>query len=121
MAQPTMLSMGTRQDAATLDDGKDRHQMGEGRRPYEHAYAGMASVVLVPGRGHPSRRDPGAKHRAAVANTLGWADDAARQGDYAEALAWLETLVAVGEPLTPEYRAKRAAWQEARNRGRAAA
>jgi len=113
--------MGMREEAATRDDGKDRHQLREGRRQHEHAHAEMASVVLVPGRGNPSRGDPGAKHRAAVANTLGWADDAARQGDYAEALAWLETLVAVGEPLTPEYRAKRAAWHEARNRGRAAA
>jgi hypothetical protein len=113
--------MGTRQDLATPDDGNDRHQLGEGRSLHEQAHAGMTSVVLVSGRGRPSRQDPGAKHRTAVATTLGWADAAALEGDYAEALAWLDTLDAVGEPLSSEYRAKRAAWQEARNRGRAAA
>lgn len=53
------------------------------------------------------------RHEAAVANTLGWADRAAADGDYADALAWLATLDAIGVPLPAEYVAKRPAWVSA--------
>ncbi len=112
--------MVTRKQATTLHDGKDRHQPGKASRKHEHAHARMTTGVLVPGGG-PLLRHPEERHRAAVANTLSWADNAAAQGDYAEALAWLEALDAMGEPLGAEYRSKRAAWQEALTRGRAAA
>lgn len=54
----------------------------------------------------PSR----SKHERAVANTLSLADSAASGGDYAEALAWLDTLGAIGDPLPELYAAKRANW-----------
>lgn len=52
----------------------------------------------------------GERHRCAVANTLRLADDAADAGDYHDALAWLTTLEAIGEPVPAEYRAKQRAW-----------
>jgi hypothetical protein len=36
-----------------------------------------------------------AKHLAAVARTLQWADEAAERGDHFDAVAWLETLEAI--------------------------
>jgi hypothetical protein len=54
--------------------------------------------------------DLNARHRAAVARSLGWADDAAARGDHTDALAWLYTIEAVGDQLTPEYQAKRDTW-----------
>lgn len=56
-------------------------------------------------RGHDQQR-----HQAAVANTLGWADDAAGRDDYHDALAWLRTLEAIGEVLPDHYLAKKEAW-----------
>jgi len=58
------------------------------------------------------------RHQAAVANTLGWADEAAGRDDYHDALAWLRTLEAIGEILPEQYLAKREAWTR---RARAAA
>jgi GAF domain-containing protein len=58
--------------------------------------------------------DPGlAKHERAVANTLSWADHAAAYGEYAQALAWLNTLEAIGAELPEAYVAKRPAWARA--------
>lgn len=55
--------------------------------------------------------DRAARHHAAVGRTLVWAEDAATRGDYAEALAWIETLEALGDELASEYQAKREAWR----------
>ena len=65
---------------------------------------------------HPGmRRDPAlVAHRAAVANTLTWAEESAARGDYANALAWLSVLDAIGETLPDEYETKRIDWREAR-------
>lgn len=58
--------------------------------------------------------DPGqARHERAVANTLSWADRAAANGEYAEALAWLDTLEAIGAKLPDLYLAKRPVWARA--------
>lgn len=58
--------------------------------------------------------EPGpSRHERAVANTLSWADQAAAYGEYAEALAWLNTLDAIGSPLPEAYAAKRPAWAQA--------
>jgi GAF domain len=58
--------------------------------------------------------DPGrSKHERAVANTLSWADQAAAYGEYAEALAWLATLDAIGAQLPEVYAAKRPVWARA--------
>jgi len=54
-----------------------------------------------------------AQHQAAVSQSLGWADAAARAGDHAEALHWLDVVEAVGHELSGEYAAKRASWRRA--------
>ncbi len=46
-----------------------------------------------------------------MARTLGWADDAAARGSHTEALAWLQTIEAVGDQLPNEYVTKRERWQ----------
>jgi hypothetical protein len=51
------------------------------------------------------------RHRAAIARTLSWADDAAARGEYREALAWLDTVEAVDAELPQPYVVKRAAWR----------
>lgn len=53
------------------------------------------------------------RHERAVANTLELADRSAASGDYAEALAWLETLDAIGAELPEAYAAKRPVWTRA--------
>jgi hypothetical protein len=61
-----------------------------------------------------SRSDPGLEaHRAAVANTLSWADESAARGDYVNALAWLNVLDAIRETLPEEYEGKRLDWRDA--------
>jgi hypothetical protein len=45
-----------------------------------------------------------------VAKTLQYAVDAAADGDYADALAWLATVEAIGDVLPDEYETRRAAW-----------
>ncbi len=60
--------------------------------------------------------DPGqyakreAKHRAAVANTLQWADESAERGNHLDALAWLDTIEAIGDKLPKAYEIRRASW-----------
>ncbi len=51
-----------------------------------------------------------AKHRAAVATTLHWADEAARCGDHVDALAWLDALEAMGDKLPKTYEVRRDSW-----------
>lgn len=52
-------------------------------------------------------------HLAAVARTLSWAEESASRGDYADALAWLDVLAAIREPLSDEYVDKRHVWHRA--------
>lgn len=60
------------------------------------------------------RRDPAlAVHRAAVANTLTWAEECAARGDYVDALAWLNVLDAIRETIPEEYEIKRLDWRRA--------
>jgi len=58
-----------------------------------------------------------AKHLAAVARSLQWADEAAA-ADHADALAWLQTVEATGDTLPDAYEAKRRAWRLAVNANR---
>lgn len=53
------------------------------------------------------------RHLAAVARSLGWAQESAERGDYADALAWIRTVEAIGEQLPPSYQTKRRAWHSA--------
>jgi hypothetical protein len=63
--------------------------------------------------GAQGRTGPDDKHRDAVRNTLNWADEAAARGDYEGAIAWLDTITAIGDPLPSAYDTKRAAWKAA--------
>jgi hypothetical protein len=51
-----------------------------------------------------------AKHRAAVGNTLQWADEAAACGHHFDAVAWLDTVEAIGDKLSEVYEIRRASW-----------
>jgi hypothetical protein len=50
------------------------------------------------------------RHRAAVRRTLAWAEQAAADGDYNAALAWLRTIEAVDGRLPAGLDAKQRAW-----------
>ncbi len=60
-----------------------------------------------------------AKHLAAVARTLEWADEAADRGDLLDAIAWLETLEAIGDELPGVYEVRRDSWFAEMARSRA--
>ena len=53
------------------------------------------------------------RHEQAVARTLDWSDQAAEDGDAANALTWLQALEAIGDPLSNDYQKKRQAWRRA--------
>jgi hypothetical protein len=50
------------------------------------------------------------RHRAAVRRSLTSADEAARDGDYEGALAWLATIEAVTDDLPPGVESRRKTW-----------
>jgi hypothetical protein len=56
-------------------------------------------------------RSPEERHERAVARTLEFAEEAAGRGDFPDALAWLQTLEAIGRVLPMEYLSKREAWR----------
>jgi hypothetical protein len=51
-----------------------------------------------------------AKHLAAVARSLRWADESAQRGDHLEAVTWLEMVEAIGDELPEAYEIRRDAW-----------
>lgn len=64
-------------------------------------WTGLAPVLCA---------NPEAKHLAAVARTLQWADESAERGDYLDALAWLDTVEAIGDELPEAYEDRRGSW-----------
>lgn len=80
--------------------------------PLAHA----AAQVRAGGDARTSRRplapttERSQRHREAVRQSAGWAEDAAREGDYADALAWLATIEAVAGELPRALEARRRAW-----------
>ena len=50
------------------------------------------------------------RHRAAVRQTLAWAEEAAAAGDCATAVAWLATIEAIDGKLPAGFEAKRRSW-----------
>ena len=61
-----------------------------------------------------------ARHLAAVARTLQWADESADRGDLREAIAWLGTLEAIGDEVPGVYEFRRDCWSAELARSRAA-
>jgi hypothetical protein len=53
------------------------------------------------------------RHLAAVARSLGWAQESAARGDYADALGWVQMVEAIGDLIPEEYEIKRRAWRDA--------
>ena len=53
------------------------------------------------------------RHLAAVARSLGWAQESAARGDYADALSWVQVVEAIGDPIPHEYETERRAWRGA--------
>lgn len=51
------------------------------------------------------------RHAAAVARSLGWADEAAERADWANALGWIEVVEACGDKLPDGFAAKRERWR----------
>jgi hypothetical protein len=43
------------------------------------------------------------RHLAAVARSLGWTQESAARGDYADALSWVQVVEAIGEPIPHQY------------------
>jgi len=60
-----------------------------------------------------SRASSNGQHLAAVARNLGWADESAARGDYADALGWIGVVEALGDPIPREYASKRRSWRAA--------
>lgn len=50
------------------------------------------------------------RHVAAVARTLGWAEEAAARDDYVDAIGWVQVIEAIGDELTQGYKTKRQEW-----------
>ena len=78
--------------------------------------SGGSPVLADAPHPHLSERD---RHIAAVARSLGWARESAARGDYADALAWVQVVEAIGDPIPREYETKRQAWLAALDESRA--
>jgi hypothetical protein len=86
-------------------------------------FAGSArvhSVAVERGTSRRSGEPPRAaglstddRYTMAVRRTLGWAQESADRGDYADALGWIGVLAAIGEQLPAAYETKRRAWAAA--------
>ena len=59
----------------------------------------------------PSGEARGVRLTAMAHSSLGFADDAAANGDYVEAIAWVNVVEGVGYALPDAYRTKRDHWQ----------
>jgi hypothetical protein len=50
------------------------------------------------------------RHECAVAQTLRWAQEAAVNQSFDDALEWLQTVTIVDGPLSPDWERTRASW-----------
>ena len=76
--------------------------------PLTHAAAG--GDARTSRRPLDSTMERSQRHQEAVRQSAGWAEDAACEGDYAGALAWLAIIEAVAGELPPALEARRRAW-----------
>ena len=51
------------------------------------------------------------RHERAVAQTLRWAQEAAVNQSFDDALEWLQTVTIVDGPLSPDWERTRASWR----------
>jgi hypothetical protein len=72
---------------------------GEGRR-----------ISAQPGSDRISGPD---RHLAAVTRSLGWAQESADRGDYADALGWVQVVEATGDLFSTAQRATHQVWRDA--------
>ena len=83
--------------------------IGAASQPVSYPEPGMGRQDQT-GFASGSRGKRETRHRAAVANTLQWADEAAACGDHFDAVAWLDTVEAIGDQLSEVYKTRRASW-----------
>lgn len=84
--------------------------------PVSSCRSAAGQLVTAPRGAQVSAED---RHLAAVARSLGWAEQAAARGDYADALSWIAVVEAIGDLIPIEYETKRQAWLIALARNRA--
>ena len=77
------------------------------RKPVSSCRSAAGRLVATPRAAQVSAED---RHLAAVARSLGWAEEAAACGDYADALSWVGVVEAIGDVIPIEYETKRQAW-----------
>lgn len=65
-------------------------------------------------RGPGEALSPQYRHDLAVRQSLRWAQTAAAEGDYEEALSWLATVEAVDGALPDGWERRRAEWRQRR-------
>ncbi len=76
----------------------------------EPAPVSSGRPALSSGTSPPQQYDRAAKHLAAVAQSLAWAEECAAGGDYADALGWIAAVEATGDRLSDAFETKRRAW-----------
>jgi hypothetical protein len=79
--------------------------------PLVHASAGADGDGRGMGSSPPATGlSATSRHLAAVRRSLGWAQDSADRGDYADALGWIGVVEAIGDQLPAAIELKRHAW-----------
>lgn len=76
-------------------------------RAGQHCRSLAGLLVSTPPEVHVRAHD---RRLVAVARSLGWAEEAAARGDYADALSWVGVVEAIGDLIPIKYRTKRQAW-----------
>jgi hypothetical protein len=94
----------------TLRDDTCEHGATGGRKPAREAplINGRSAAGLLTATPRDTQVSTRDRHRAAVARSFGWAEQAAARGDYADALSWVQVVEAIGDPIPTEYQTKRA-------------
>jgi hypothetical protein len=83
--------------------------LGAAAQPVSHPEPGIGRQDWT-GFGSGSRAKREAKHRVAVATTLQWADEATACGNHFDAVAWQDTVEAIGDKLPEVYETRRDSW-----------
>ena len=100
----------------TLEAGAAAERELPRQAPVSSCRSAAGRLVATPREAHVNAHD---RHRAAVARSFGWAEQAAARGDYADALSWVGVVEAIGDLIPIEYQTKRQAWVSALAENRA--